>query len=464
MKSRNLLSRSRSANRSFFRWISGSAKILIAACLLMGVTASVLRGSIAFTNTWMSPQGIVLAGGGGSNNATYHLLAGSSASFPTNWQAVATNTFDANGNFILTNPAQFAAQYFRLSVPPVPSLAPDFSMIGFATLDGFASNNTLRVGGTTGGAAGPVVVASNLMWLVNYAQRSNQPLQVLISEDIDCSSLNNNNSAPGYPTGRINVNSDKTIYSTNGATISRGTLNLGSRQNVIVRNLKFRDLFVFDPTGAYDTYGWDYVAITTGSHHVWVDHCDFERVYDGMVDVVNGSDYVTVSWNIFRDQKKCSLVGNGETVFGDRGHLNVTYHHNWFVNVDERTPRMRFGNAHVFNQYTDNRTATNSTGKCIQATTESAVLVENVDFTHATNAYPTVFVNGGGVGNALKVVNSVITNSPGNRGFAQTNAATFFFNAPWVTNAPPYAYTLDAVTDVPGIVTNWAGVNKVTDL
>jgi pectate lyase len=70
-------------------------------------------------------------------------------------------------------------------------------------------------------------------------------------------------------------------------------------------------------------------------------------------------------------------------------------------------------------------------------------------------------VNGGGVGNALKVVNSVITNSPGNRGFAQTNAATFMLNAPWVTNAPPYLYTLDAVVNVPSVVTNWAGVNKI---
>jgi pectate lyase len=437
-------------------------KAIVAGYLTAVAAAPDLSGQLVITNIWPASAGVVLAGRGGSNNTTYHLLASTTLATPSvDWPAVATNTFDVNGTFILTNPAQPAVQYFRLSVPPAPAMAPDFSLIGFATLAGFATNSTLLAGGTTGGTVGPVVVASNLTWLVNYAQRSNQPLRVLITADIDCSSLNNNNSAPGYLTGRVNVNSDKTIYSTNGATISRGTLNISSRQNVIVRNLRFRDMYVFDPTGAYDTYGWDYIAVT-GSHHVWVDHCDFERVYDGMVDVVNGSDYVTVSWNVFRDQKKCSLVGNSDGATGDRSKLNVTYHHNWFVNVDERTPRMRFGNAHVFNQYTDNRTATNSTGKCIQATTESAVLVERVYFTHATNAYPTVFVNGGGVGNALKVVGSVITNSPGNRGFAETNAATFVFNAPWVTNAPPYSYTLDLVADVPSLVTNWAGVGKLT--
>ncbi len=438
-------------------------RIIFATGLLAIAVPSATAGPLLITNLWPAAGGVALAGSGGSNNATYHLLSSATLALPsTNWPAVATNTFDADGNFILTNPILPGAQFFRLSVPPAPALMPDFSLVGFATLDGFATNNTLLVGGTTGGAAGPVVVASNLTWLVNFAQRSNIPLRVLITADIDCSSLNNNNPAPGYATGRIDINNNKTIYSTNGATIRRGTLRINGKSNVIIRNLRFRDLYVFDPSGAYDTYGWDYVAVDGASHHVWVDHCDFDRVYDGMVDVVNGSDYVTVSWNIFANQKKCSLVGNSDNATGDRSKLNVTYHHNWFINVDERTPRMRFGNAHVFNQYTDNRTATNSTGKCIQATTESAVLVEQVFFTFATNAYPTVYVNGGGVGNALKVVGSVITNSPGNRGFAQTNAATFAFNAPWVTNAPPYSYTLDAVTEVPSVVTNWSGVGKIT--
>src|SRR6185369_6261300 len=125
-------------------------------------------------------------------------------------------------------------------------------------------------------------------------------------------------------------------------------------------------------------YGWDYIGLEGGSHHIWVDHCDFEQVYDGMVDVTHGSDYVTVSWNVFRLQKKCSLVGHSDSASAqaeDTGHLNVTFHHNYYVDVDERMPRMRFGNAHVFNLYCENLV-----GNGIQSTANAATLVENVYF------------------------------------------------------------------------------------
>ena len=33
-------------------------------------------------------------------------------------------------------------------------------------------------------------------------------------------------------------------------------------QSLVIRNLAFRDLWEFDPTGKYDQLGWDYVRIT----------------------------------------------------------------------------------------------------------------------------------------------------------------------------------------------------------
>ena len=349
-----------------------------------------------------------------------------------------------------------------LTVNTVSTNTPDFSMIGFATLDGFSSNSTLRVGGTTGGAGGALVYATNLASLKSYAE-SATTYRILITTNIDMSSLNNNdNSLSSFPTGLINVGNNKTIYSTNGATIRLGSFHIKSKSNVIIRNLKFTDMWfdnsVADP--GYDLHDWDYIRLD-GAHHVWIDHCEFHQVYDGMVDMKNGADYATVSWCIFRLQKKCSLIGSSDSTTSDRSHLNVTYHHNWYEDVDERTPRMRFGNAHVFNMYYANA---HLSGKCIQSTMEAATLVENVFFTNAPNSYPTVYVNGGGNGNALKVVNSTIVNSSGNRGFQQLNASTFMFNSPWVTNAPPYGYTnlLDPTANVPNVVTNWAGCGKVS--
>ncbi len=356
------------------------------------------------------------------------------------YQVVVTNNFGAITSVVRTLTVNTGS-------------VPDFSLVGFASLSGFSSNSTLQAGGTTGGAGGPIVIASNLTWLVNYAQRSNTTLRVLITADIDCSSLNNNNSAPGYNTGRIDINNNKTIYSTNGATITRGTFRVTNKHNVIIQNLKFRDLWVLDPSGNYDTYGWDYIVVDNGGHHVWVDHCDFQKVYDGMVDVVNRSDYVTVSWCVFRDQKKTSLVGSSETDFTDRTHLNVTFHHNYYTNVDERIPRMRFGNAHVFNLFSQRLG-----GKGIQSSMEAATLIENCVFTSNNGGTPLVLQNGDDTTNGI----AFVTNSTGIT--TSLNEPNFRFNNPFPQSPAPYVYSsvLTPLSSVANVVTNWAGVGKLT--
>lgn len=341
-------------------------------------------------------------------------------------------------------------------VLPAAAAAPNFDLAGFATLNGLGQN------GTTGGSGGQHVQVSSLADFVHYAQ-TNQTLMIELMNDIDCSSLANANGGfpPNYPVGEILVNSNKTIYSRSSATIRRGMLRIGKgpngKHNIVIRNLKFRDMWVLDPTGQYDQYGWDYVSIESGSHHIWVDHCDFEQSYDGAVDIKGASDFATVSWNIFRSQKKCNLVGSSDSATSDRGHLNVTFHHNWYDSVDERIPRMRFGNAHVFNLYCNNLG-----GKGIQSTTEAATLVENVYFLHPrSGSAPTIESNNGPAG-TVKVANSIIVNLPGvNVAFRQQGAATFMFNPPFAASTPPYAYVLDPVADVPNLVTNHAGVGKI---
>lgn len=90
----------------------------------------VVVGPLRITNTFLVPGGVVVAGNGGSNGASYLVLAATNLTTPlTNWMPVATNQFDAAGNFSATNPTTpgLPQQFFRLrsgSLPLPPPVAP----------------------------------------------------------------------------------------------------------------------------------------------------------------------------------------------------------------------------------------------------------------------------------------------------------------------------------------------------
>jgi pectate lyase len=56
-----------------------------------------------------------------------------------------------------------------------------------------------------------------------------------------------------------------------------------------------------------------------------------------------------VSWNHFHHHDKTTLVGSSDGQALDEGKLKVTFHHNWYERIKERTPRVRYGETHVYN-------------------------------------------------------------------------------------------------------------------
>jgi pectate lyase len=185
---------------------------------------------------------------------------------------------------------------------------------------------------------------------------------------------------------RLRVPDNTTIVGTDSrATIRGGWFDLrgaatARRQNIIIRHITFEDTFdcfpAWTPTRNADgswagTGSWDaeYDAISLrDTERVWIDHNEFRdretvdstlptyfgakyQIHDGLLDITNASDRVTVSWNRFLNHDKTMLIGSSDDAPADVGRLRVTLHHNHFDNVGQRAPRVRYGQLHVYNNY-----------------------------------------------------------------------------------------------------------------
>ncbi|WP_199826156.1 pectate lyase family protein [Streptomyces sp. SBT349] len=175
---------------------------------------------------------------------------------------------------------------------------------------------------------------------------------------------------------RLAVGSNTTLIGVgDDARLLGATLDVRAAENVIVRNLTFEDTFdcfpQWDPTdGDLGNWNSEYDSLVLhGSRRVWVDHNTFTdgrrpdagapehfgrlfQQHDGQLDIVRGTDLVTVSWNEFTEHDKTILLGNSDGASAeDRGRLRTTFHHNLFHNVNERAPRVRYGQVDVYNNH-----------------------------------------------------------------------------------------------------------------
>ncbi len=206
------------------------------------------------------------------------------------------------------------------------------------------------------------------------------------------------------PPGRIVIGSNKTVVGLCGAEV-HGHVDVSNVSNVIIRNLKIVGYGVgncaldpsFDATVGCSS-GDDAMTIQNNSHHIWVDHCDISDGTDGNLDTTSGSDFVTISWTKFHytprtdtggsdstgasGHRFSNLIGSGDNVPTDVGHLNVTWHHDWWAdNVNQRMPRTRFGQIHVFN----NLYTSAGDSYCTNSGIMTHVLVENNVYSNVHN-------------------------------------------------------------------------------
>jgi len=290
------------------------------------------------------------------------------------------------------------------------------------TPKGFAGEN----GGTTGGTGGAVVVVDNLTDFQDYASRSGR-YQILVRGEMG-NSVND----------RIDVASDKTIFGLPGAKLTGG-IDIHDVRNVIVRNL------IIQGPGAEDVDGLDAMNIS-GSENVWIDHMDIRDGQDGNLDVINGSNYVTISWTRFSysslsdNHMYNTLVGNSSSKTSDRGKLKTTIMSNWWDNgVIERMPRVRFGQVHVVN----NLFRSNNSNYCVRAGIEADIFIEANAFIGVDD--PIDLYNGNYTG--VTEQDNLFENTSGDRS-GDPGKPSF---------TPPYAIDVIPAEQVEAVITAQAG-------
>jgi pectate lyase len=166
---------------------------------------------------------------------------------------------------------------------------------------------------------------------------------------------------------QIDVPSNVTIIGTDRARLLGASLMVRG-ENVILRNFEVSGLencFPQRNTDGWVSEGFDLVSLI-GATNVWIDHVTLEGPYgpdeplekafgdtvhriDGLLDITNAADLVTVSWSTIKNGSTSILIGNGDNRPEDEGRLKVTLHHNRFQNLSERAPRVRYGTVHVYN-------------------------------------------------------------------------------------------------------------------
>ncbi|WP_296707030.1 pectate lyase family protein [Treponema sp. UBA7570] len=225
---------------------------------------------------------------------------------------------------------------------------------------------------------------------------------------------------------KLTVGSNTTIY---GDITEQGRLQnielCVEGENVIIRNMMLGEVISWD---GYARSGADDALSLNGATHVWIDHCEFQShltpqdldgneiksgnnyyssdedwkkdFYDGLLDIKNGSTWITVSNCYFHDHWKAVLCASGDekpdantTTGATDEDMRVTFAGNYFKNVNARMPLFRYGKGHILNTYFDAGTQSDS-ASCINVRAGSELYIEGNNFANFTKTTGDSVVNG----------------------------------------------------------------------
>ncbi|MFI6482945.1 polysaccharide lyase family 1 protein [Nonomuraea sp. NPDC050663] len=323
--------------------------------------------------------------------------------------------------------------------------------VGTAT--GYASSN----GGTTGGAGGQTVKATTGTQIhAALCGRASSSTPITIQVE---GTINHGNTAKvsgescNTAAGVIELKqiSNVTIIGVGaGAVFDQVGIHIREASNIIIQNVTVRNV---KKSGSPTSNGGDAISMESDVRNVWVDHATLlasggeSEGFDGLFDMKDNTQYVTLSYSILRNSGRGGLIGSSES---DRTNGYVTFHHNLYENIDSRTPLLRGGISHIFN---NSYTSLNESG--INSRAGGRAKVENNYFKDSKDVLGTFYTSEAGYWQvAGNIFDNVTWSSPG---------SDFKPAGPNVqsntTVSVPYSYRLDGASCVPNIVRQTAGAN-----
>jgi pectate lyase len=318
---------------------------------------------------------------------------------------------------------------------------------------GYATQN----GGTTGGAGGQTVRATTGTAIhTALCNRASSSTPIIIQVE---GTINHGNTAKvsggscNTAAGVIELKqiSNVTIVGVgSGALFDQLGIHIREARNIIIQNVTIRNV---KKSGSPTSNGGDAIGMESGVRNVWVDHVTLEASggesegYDGLFDMKDDTQYVTLSYSILRNSGRGGLIGSSES---DRSNGYVTFHHNLYQNIDSRTPLLRGGIAHIYNNHYVNLRETG-----INSRAGARAKVENNYFKDSKDVLGTFYTTEAGywqvAGNVFDNVTWSSRSSDHNPAGPNPQSNT--------SVSIPYPYRLDAASCVPDVVRQTVGAN-----
>lgn len=314
---------------------------------------------------------------------------------------------------------------------------------------------------TTGGEGGSVVVASTGTEVhAALCSRASEdtPLVILIDGTITPGNTTKQSGSCNTADGVIElkeISNLSLIGVGSSGVLDQIGVHIRSSSNIVIQNLTIKN--VRKSNTDTPSNGGDAIGVESDVDRLWIDHNEIYgsttegEEHDGLIDFKVRTTNVTVSYNYLHDSGRGGLIGSNDD--GDDGSNNITFHHNWYQNINSRTHLVREVDGHFYNNYYDQILDTG-----INCRNGASLLIDGNYFENSRNPLGTFFfVENPGT---YEVAGNYFAPSveweassdkiPAGPNVQSTGSVTV-----------PYDYALDQATCVPAIVRANAGVGKL---